>query len=123
MGHEKFVVRCTDELTILHFIDFIKRTDAMSMSEASRYALQQNDRRRALCEGYYEGINVCMEGGPQAALSGIENDLDAAISGLSDPLTRADDYDLYISARARLTVEMVALKKLIDDPSTYCGAK
>lgn len=77
MGHEKFVVRCTDDLTVLHFIDFIKRTQAMSMSEASQYALQQNDWRRSTCDGYYEGINVCTEDGPQAALSGLEKDMEA----------------------------------------------
>ena len=122
-GHEKFVVRCLNDLVGMYMDTLKERTAGMSASEFAQYTLDDIDRKRAICDEYYEGVNVCVEGGAKTALESMQKDIADVQDGLSDPLTRADDYELLLRATERLDMEVVALEALIANPSTYCGVK
>ncbi len=123
MGHEKFVVRCLNDLVGMYMATLKERTAGMSPTEFARYTLDDIDRKRAMRDGYYEGVNVCLEGGATSALDKMQTDIADIEKGLSDPLTRADDYELLVRAKERLTMEVTALEALVADLSTYCGAE
>lgn len=114
MGHEAFILRCVED-----------QIDASSLRRAyERSQGWERDRivaaARDLCESYYRGVNVCAAGGTDEAVKRLGQTKGEIEAALSDPLTRADNYEAILKLDKDVDRELTALRDLAEGRTDYC---
>ncbi len=115
MGHEAFLQRCVDEQIVAAAAE--AGVDAAVIEEVGELGRQQV---RRLCENYYKQVNVCMPGGTANAIDRMQKIIHELNKKLTDPLTRAQDYDLYGRMKRNSERELVALHDMAEGRTNYC---
>ena len=116
MGHEAFIQRCVQD----HIDSLAEETgvDPTSLSDRAMELARGNARK--VCENFYRQLNVCVAGGAARGILRTREIMAKIEKVLTDPLTRAQDYETYRRLEKTSERELAALHDLNDGRTNYC---
>ena len=117
MGHEAFIQRCVQD----HIDGLEEETGVDSATLSDRAMEVARGSARNVCEGFYKELNVCVQGGAARGILRTREIVAKIEKVLTDPLTRAQDYETYHRLKKTSERELAALHDLKDGRTDYCG--
>ncbi|MDE0712508.1 MAG: hypothetical protein OXH60_10295 [Rhodospirillales bacterium] len=116
MGHEAFIQRCVQD----HIDGLEEETGVDSATLSDRAMEVARGSARNVCEGFYKELNVCVAGGAARGILRTREIAAKIEKVLTDPLTRAQDYETYHRLKKTSERELAALHDLKDGRTDYC---
>ncbi|MYA59459.1 MAG: hypothetical protein F4X40_02720 [Chloroflexi bacterium] len=122
-GHEQFILRCQNQkLGVWNDTKMKEEIEGMGPRQFSDHVLKTIKTFRGFCEGYYEGVNVCTDGGPSLAMDKLQGLLLEVENKLRDPLTPASDYEIYLNIREDYKTEIQAIQDILNNSWVCCDS-
>ena len=116
MGHEAFIQRCIQD-----HIDSLEEETGVDPATFSDSDMERaRNGARQVCENFYRQMNVCVTGEAARGILRTRKILAEVEKKLTDPLTRAQDYETYRRLKNTSERELVALDDLLKGRTDYC---
>jgi len=116
-GHEAFIERCAEDSMKRALDAYGRGVDFTALHQSTLDNFLNTNRD--VCNQMYEDVDVCADGGAALALENMKRRVE-----VNEMLYRSlPGDDVIADMITSSTWELMALRSLVADPSTYCGAE